>query len=149
MFRAACGSPDRASTMMTGRDSRASVRVQFCLAMKASEIITAVVALYGAVLSTVALAKQLASDRISVTLRVKPGMQISTTAPYLLEKDETSQPLRKSHRGSSPRYAATAGRFVEALEYWEHAIGIGTPSLGWLSEPGHSRPSRRTDRVCA
>lgn len=54
----------------------------FALAMKASEIITAVVALYGAVLSTVALAKQLASDRISVTLKVKPGMQISGDPRY-------------------------------------------------------------------
>ncbi len=50
--------------------------------MKASEIITAVVALYGAVLSTVALAKQLASDRVSVTLRVKPGMQVSGDPRY-------------------------------------------------------------------
>ena len=44
--------------------------------MKVSEIITAIVAVYGAVLSTIALRKQLVSDRIKVNLRVKRNMQI-------------------------------------------------------------------------
>jgi hypothetical protein len=44
--------------------------------MKASEIITAIIAIYGAVLSTVAIVKQLVSDRVKVKVTVSRNMEM-------------------------------------------------------------------------
>jgi hypothetical protein len=44
--------------------------------MKTSEILTAIVAIYGAVLSTIAIVKQLVSDRVKVKLTVSKNMQM-------------------------------------------------------------------------
>ncbi len=45
-------------------------------AMKRSEIVTALVAVYGAVLSTIAIVKQLVSDRVKVKLTVSRNMEM-------------------------------------------------------------------------
>lgn len=47
--------------------------------MRKSEIITAAIAIYGAVLSTVALIRQWKSDRAKVMITVQRNMQYSAT----------------------------------------------------------------------
>ncbi len=44
--------------------------------MKTSEIVTAIIAIYGAVLSTIAIVKQLISDRVKVKLTVSRNMEM-------------------------------------------------------------------------
>jgi hypothetical protein len=44
--------------------------------MKTSEIITAIIAVYGAVLSTIAIVRQFVSDRVKVKLTVRRNMQM-------------------------------------------------------------------------
>jgi hypothetical protein len=51
-------------------------------AMKASEIITAIIAVYGAVLSTIAIVRQFFSDRVKVKLTVSRDMQILNDPRY-------------------------------------------------------------------
>jgi hypothetical protein len=50
--------------------------------MKPSEIITAVIAVYGAVLSTIAIVRQLLGDRVKIKLTVKRNMQIMGDPRY-------------------------------------------------------------------
>jgi hypothetical protein len=44
--------------------------------MKTSEVVTMIVAVYGAVLSTIAIGKQLVSDRVRIRLTVRRNMEI-------------------------------------------------------------------------
>jgi len=44
--------------------------------MTKSEIVTALIALYGAVLSTIAIARQIAGDWVKVKLTVKRNMEM-------------------------------------------------------------------------
>jgi len=45
-------------------------------AMKTSEIVTIVIAIYGAILSTIAILKQLKSDRVKVKLTVRKNREM-------------------------------------------------------------------------
>ncbi len=50
--------------------------------MKKSEVITAIIAIYGAVLSTIAILRQFLADRVKVKLTVKRNMQIMGDPRY-------------------------------------------------------------------
>ena len=74
--------------------------------MKTSEIVTAIVAIYGAVLSSVVAVRQFLSDRVRVKLTVKKNMEIVDDPRYL---DKALTILSVTNVGRRPVTITTFG----------------------------------------
>jgi hypothetical protein len=95
--------------------------------MKKSEIITAIIAIYGAVLSTIAIVRQWRTDRAKIKFTVRRNMQIFGDPKY---RDVTLTVLTVTNVGRRPVTVTTFGAI--GLYPYKSMVAVETqPSLPW------------------
>lgn len=85
--------------------------------MKPSEIITAVIAVYGAVLSTIAIVRQLLGDRVKIKLTVRRNMEIVGDPRYT---GKTLTIIKVTNIGRRPVVITTFG----AMPLYPYTTGL-------------------------